>query len=235
MEIIPVLDVKSGLVVVARGGKRANYLPIFQARDQSDPHFIISKYLSLYSFRTFYIADLDGIEGRGPNLKLVEDCASRYPNLAFWIDNGSRGSDELSKLMSLGRSVMPVVGTESSVSPDELRSITDTLNGGFVLSLDYRGEDFLGNPSILDAPNTWPAKIIVMTLSHVGMNLGPDLERITRITEMAPSRSIYSAGGIRSIDDLKSVRRAGCAGALMATALHSGQIKTGDLEEAAGF
>jgi phosphoribosylformimino-5-aminoimidazole carboxamide ribotide isomerase len=235
MEIIPVLDVKSGLVVSARGGERASYRPISAEPAGSDPSFIISKYLSIFAFRAFYIADLDGIEGRGANLALVKECVTCFPDREFLIDNGDCSLDGLIKLNSLGRSVLPVVGTESAMSPQALASISATLNGSFALSLDYRGDDFLGNAGILQAPNTWPAKIIVMTLARVGMNLGPDLDKVSRITGLAGSRSVYAAGGIRSIGDLKQVRNAGCAGALVATSLHSGQIKTGDLEEAAGF
>ena len=235
MEIIPVLDVKCGLVVAARGGERASYAPVSQEPAGSAPDLILKNYLSLYSFRSIYLADLDGIEGRGPDLATVEECVTRFPNLAFWVDNGGASIDALTRLVSIGEPVVPVLGTESGLTFEDLGRISAALNGRFALSIDYRGDDFLGDPAILNAPKSWPDKIIVMTLARVGMKRGPDLAKISRISGLAGARSVYAAGGIRGLEDLRHVRRAGCAGALVATALHSGQIKTGDLEEAAGF
>jgi phosphoribosylformimino-5-aminoimidazole carboxamide ribotide isomerase len=74
-----------------------------------------------------------------------------------------------------------------------------------------------------------------MTLASVGLNEGPDLKRVAAIAEMAgPKRRVFAAGGVRHIDDVRALRDAGAAGVLVATALHEGKIKTGDLEEIAG-
>ncbi|MEQ1578109.1 MAG: HisA/HisF-related TIM barrel protein, partial [Hyphomicrobium sp.] len=59
----------------------------------------------------------------------------------------------------------------------------------------------------------------------------PDLERIADIAQRAGNaRRVYAAGGVRNCEDLIAVRQAGAAGALVASALHGGQIKTGGLD-----
>jgi phosphoribosylformimino-5-aminoimidazole carboxamide ribotide isomerase len=104
-----------------------------------------------------------------------------------------------------------------------------------LLSLDFRGDAFLGPARLLASAGTWPHRVIVMTLARVGTGGGPDFTRLDEIIGRAgPSRQVYAAGGVRNMDDLKRLRDLGVAGALVATALHTGQIKTGDLEEIAG-
>ena len=103
-----------------------------------------------------------------------------------------------------------------------------------MLSLDFRGEEFLGPPEILDNVDLWPERVIVMTLAKVGMGAGPDLARVAGIAARAGGRRVYAAGGVRGLDDLRALARAGAAGALVATALHEGKIKAGDLVEIAG-
>jgi phosphoribosylformimino-5-aminoimidazole carboxamide ribotide isomerase len=76
--------------------------------------------------------------------------------------------------------------------------------------------------------------LIVMTLARVGTGGGPDLAKIGGIVRRAGDRRVYAAGGVRGLPDLLALRDIGAAGALVATALHRGQIKTGDLEEIAG-
>ena len=75
----------------------------------------------------------------------------------------------------------------------------------------------------------WPARVIVMTLDRVGSQSGPDLERLRAVKTAAKERAIYAAGGVRGVDDLRSLMNAGITGALVASALHSGQITAADI------
>ncbi|PPC82303.1 MAG: hypothetical protein CTY40_05070 [Hyphomicrobium sp.] len=104
-----------------------------------------------------------------------------------------------------------------------------------ILSLDFRGDDFLGPPDLLARPNLWPETVIVMTLGRVGSGAGPDFERLSGIIARADGRQVIAAGGVRNVADLEALAAIGVAGALVATALHSGQIKAGDLERVAGL
>ena len=51
----------------------------------------------------------------------------------------------------------------------------------------------------------------------------------------AGKRRIYAAGGVRDRADIVALRAAGAAGVLVATALHAGTLKAGDLNEIAGL
>jgi phosphoribosylformimino-5-aminoimidazole carboxamide ribotide isomerase len=78
--------------------------------------------------------------------------------------------------------------------------------------------------------------MIVMTLARVGTGGGPDVARVEDIARRAGAgRRVYAAGGVRDPADLRAIRDAGASGALVATALHEGKIKAGDLREIAGM
>ena len=82
MHIIPVIDVKGGVAVAARGGVRAEYQPLATPLAKgSDPVSIAQGYLGLFSFRSLYVADLDGIEGHGADLALVKRLSTALPGV----------------------------------------------------------------------------------------------------------------------------------------------------------
>jgi len=223
MQIIPVIDVRGGVAVRAVKGDRANYHPLATPLASSaDPIAVASGLRTLFPFGTIYLADLDGIEGRGANTALQRRVAASWLGREVWIDDGS--SDQLSAPQNR---ISSVLGSESMAS-------LQTVQPGAILSLDFRGDAFQGPPALLDNAALWPERVIVMTLGRVGSGEGPDLPRLREIISRAEGREIFAAGGVRNIDDLKALRGIGAAGALVATALHTGKIKTGDLEEIAG-
>ena len=66
MDVIPVLDVQDGVVVRAVRGDSANYRPLeTPLAATSDPVDVAKGLRALYPFRRLYVADLDGIAGRG--------------------------------------------------------------------------------------------------------------------------------------------------------------------------
>lgn len=236
MEIIPVIDVRHGQAVRAVAGERANYRPFDTplAPGSSDPVDVARGFLKLYPFNTLYVADLDGIEGRGTNSTLVSRLSAACSGPSWWVDNGSANDPAIEVVMSSGL-VRTVVGSETGIAPTELAHEIKRWRGRLVLSLDYKGDRFQGTPALLSQLDLWPAHIIVMTLGRVGTATGPDLDCIHTIAKYAGSRRVYAAGGIRNRADVRAAFDAGARGALIATALHNGHIKTGDLEEIAGW
>jgi HisA/HisF family protein len=230
MDVIPVIDVRHGVAVHARQGQRAQYRPLETplARD-SDPVAVARGFLALFPFRTMYAADLDGIEGRGFNAELPRRLAAGLPGVTFLVDDGDTAPGGLSTA-----GVMPVIGSESLTGADDMKRLRDALPDRFVLSLDFRGETFLGPQALLEDAVLWPDRVIVMTLTRVGAGEGPDLQSLSGIIARAAARRVYAAGGVRNIGDLEALRAAGAAGALVATALHAGTITAGDLEKIAG-
>jgi phosphoribosylformimino-5-aminoimidazole carboxamide ribotide isomerase len=222
MEIIPVLDLKDGVVVHARMGQRDQYRPIESPLSSSSkPADVARGLLSIHPFRTFYIADLDAIEGKGTNNGALAQLKNEFPSLTFWVDNGIADFGHARQWLGsdLGHLVL---GSETQKDGQLVRHCRD--NDQVILSLDYRGDAFVGPAAIIDAVDAWPKKIIVMTLARVGSAAGPDLERLMAIRSKVPERQVYAAGGLRGAADLAALAEAGIAGALAATGLHNGTL-----------
>jgi uncharacterized protein related to proFAR isomerase len=246
MHIIPVIDVRHGIAVRAVAGDRANYQPLVTPLVTSEstaewgqthgsdptltgptglpPVAVARAYRNLYPFSTIYIADLDGIEGRGANTGLARSLLTALPEVQLWIDAGLKPGDA-------PVSSVDVIGSEALSEED----IQTPLPQRAVLSLDFRGDDFIGPARLLQQPDLWPSRVIVMTLGRVGSDGGPDLARIAQIVKLAPQAHVYAAGGIRGIADLNAARDSGADGALIASALHAQKIKAGDLREITGL
>ena len=230
MDVIPVIDVRHGVAVHARWGQRSEYGPLDTPLARgTDPVVVARGFRSLFPFRTMYVADLDGIEGRGRNADLPRQIAAALPGVAFWIDDGGTAHGGLATT-----GVMPVIGSESLSGADDLKRMRNEPPDRFVLSLDFRGESFMGPQALLEDAALWPDRVIVMTLARVGAGAGPDVPRVEGIVQRAGARRVYAAGGVRNLVDLEALRAAGAAGALVATALHAGTITAGDLAKIAG-
>jgi phosphoribosylformimino-5-aminoimidazole carboxamide ribotide isomerase len=221
MQVIPVLDLIDGLVVRARMGDRDSYRPIETPLSPTpDPVDVASGLMRLGPFATLYVADLDAIRGRGDNFAALQKLRAAFPDVELWIDNGAAERESVEATRAYGA---PVLGSETQRNAALVSAHPDAL-----LSLDFRGDIFLGPPELLARPELWPNRVIVMTLGRVGSGAGPDLARLEAIRARAVGRRLYAAGGVRDGADLATLKSAGAAGVLVATALHDRRISRAD-------
>ncbi len=226
-EIIPVIDLMGRVVVHAKAGERHRYQPLVsRLARSSEPLEVVRGLLGLHPFRSLYIADLDAIRKQGVHVATVREVRDEVPNLDLWIDAGFGADCTCRKFLKggLGRLVL---GTESQADSELLEALAGEPR--LILSLDFKGEARLGPASMFERPDLWPERIIVMTLAAVGGSAGPDLPRLRTVLAMAGSRRVYAAGGVRHRDDLLALQDLGCAGVLIASALHDGRLGAPDL------
>jgi phosphoribosylformimino-5-aminoimidazole carboxamide ribotide isomerase len=222
MKIIPVIDVKNGVVVHAQQGNREHYQPINTALCRASNIFlVIEAFLKVYAFDTMYLADLNAITHQGDNHPLLVEVLSSFPQITFWIDRGC------GKNAQYPDNYLPVLGSESYRN-DTMFDIK-AYDNNFVLSLDYSHSNALGATNLFSKISLWPNNVIIMTLDRVGSNNGPDIEKLTNFCGQYPNKNFIAAGGIRDKEDLMALKRAGIHHALVASALHSGAIRTGDI------
>lgn len=234
MDVIPVIDVAHGQVVRAVKGVRSAYLPIeTPLAPSSQPADVARGLARLFPFRKLYLADLDGIEGRGRNTHIVPVLSQALPHAEIWIDAGT-GSRSAARAVLAAPVATLVVGTESIETVRGWEDIVAEAPLRTVLSLDFRNGEFMGPEAMLNDASLWPSRVIAMTLDRVGANEGPDLNRLHNIVTRAKGRRVYAAGGVRDRGDLDEIRKIGVSGALIASALHSGKISADDLKEIAG-
>ena len=233
MRVIPVLDIQGGVVVRAVAGDRANYQPIVSPLFQgSNPLAAAAGLMAAHAFDVIYIADLDAIEGRGDNSTMIGSLVSAYPAVEIWIDSGARTLSAL-RASAFAPQIVPVVGSETGITAAEFIGASGDFGDRLILSLDFRPQGFVGHLSLLEAPESWPDRVIAMTLGRVGTGSGPDIAVISDIVAHHSQSAVYAAGGVRNLADLRDVERTGAKGALISSALHAQTITADDLTEIA--
>jgi uncharacterized protein related to proFAR isomerase len=226
MEIIPVLDLMGGSVVRARLGDRTRYRPIVTPlAPTSDPLEVARGLLRIGGFGRFYVADLDAIARTGDHRAVLGRLRSEL-DLDLWVDAGIADPAAARDWLASELGAL-VIGSEAQTDAGLARRLCGDPRA--VLSLDFRGDDFLGPAALLAEPDAWPDRVIVMTLARVGSGAGPDLPRIAAIRRLAGSRKIYAAGGVRGAADLAALARTGVAGALVASCLHDGTLGAAEI------
>ena len=227
LEIIPVIDLKNGVVVRAVKGDRAHYRPIATPLARSsDPLEVANGLLSVFLFRSVYVADLDAITGAGDNRAVLASLTRVFAHVDFWIDCGIAQQAAAEDWLA-DESATLVIGSESQESAALARRFAD--HPRVALSLDFKDDTFCGPSDLLADPACWPRRVIAMTMRRVGSGEGPDLDLVAALAARAPGRRIYAAGGVRDAADLQALQRAGAAGALVATCLHERRLTGEDI------
>ncbi len=121
MEVIPVIDLKDGVVVHARMGMRSAYAPIeTPLSPTSRPNDVARGLLSIFPFGTFYVADLDAIENKGDNNAALRQLSVEFPDLVFWVDAGIADVHHAERWLEAGFGHL-VVGSETQRDSELIR------------------------------------------------------------------------------------------------------------------
>ena len=241
MQIVPVLDLKGGIVVHARRGRRAEYSPLRSPLVEGcEPIAVARALLAVCRSRTLYVADLDALAG-----KPVDEATLRALSALaeLWVDAGATTPERAAALQRSGVA-RNVVGTESLGSGARLESSAGPRRSGtdlepspgppLVLSVDLRQGRLISlDPALAGLEPAAAARrarelavreVLVIDLARVGSGSGPPLDAVAQLTQALPGVDIYAGGGVRDDADLRALESAGAAGALVATALHEGRL-----------
>jgi phosphoribosylformimino-5-aminoimidazole carboxamide ribotide isomerase len=232
MRVVGVIDLKDGTAVHAVRGERERYRPVHSVvtGDDGDALSLARGFRSL-GLEEVYVADLDAITGAGDNRATIAALAREA---RVMVDAGVSEPEEVRALLDLGAHRV-IVGTETLRNPDALPD-------GVVLSVDLRDGRLLSpHPALagltgLDAVARLHRpglhELIVLDLARVGSGAGLDFDLIRELHATFPDVELLAGGGVRDIADLHALRDAGAAGALVATALHTGVIGSRELRSA---
>jgi len=223
------MDLLNGHVVHAKHGDRANYQPL-QSRliNGSNPLAVATALLKHYPCQHLYIADLNAIQKLpGHHLEVIQQIAQQHPDVSLWVDVGI--ADRHALELWAGHHFNLILGSENFDSLDNFLEISAKLNKQFILSLDFMPHGYLGPSALIQNSQYWPEKVILMTLAKVGSQNGTDLNLISEFAQYAQQFKLFAAGGVRDLNDLKLLKDIGIEGALVASALHNGQIKPSEI------
>src|SRR3954465_11423440 len=110
MQVIPVLDLRAGIVVHARRGQRSEYAPLRSSLVQGcEPVAVARALCAICRTRTIYGADLDALGGNPVEEATLAGLASVA---ATWVDAGATTPERAAALARVGVA-RNVVGTQS--------------------------------------------------------------------------------------------------------------------------
>ena len=212
MDLILAMDLKEGSVVHGSRGERATYRPLtWGLSPVAEP----VAYTETIGPRFLYIADIDRISGIGNHDGIIRSCATLVDRC--YVDRGCRSPEDY----LAGDGIVNIVGTETG-GPD-----LSVYNGGFI-SLDIIGGAVIPsgkNPeTMLREANRLPFEgCILLDIGAVGTESGISQEKMD-LFRSAYEKTLFLGGGVRGKEDLFTLKDAGFDGAIIATALHRGNI-----------
>ncbi|MHC5093356.1 MAG: 1-(5-phosphoribosyl)-5-[(5-phosphoribosylamino)methylideneamino]imidazole-4-carboxamide isomerase [Planctomycetota bacterium] len=235
MDILPAIDLIDGQCVRLIQGqydRKITYKddPLAQAQEFYDA-----------GAQWLHVVDLDGAkQGMPVNAEVVAKIAKEVP-MKVELGGGIRDEAAIVTMLEAGVTRL-ILGSSAIKQFDWFAQMARKYPDRLVLGLDARGvnlatEGWLdqGSQSILDfakqAVDLPLAAIIYTDISKDGMLDGPNVERTKQLAE-AVDLPIVAAGGVTTVEDIKILKSAGIAGAIIGRALYEGSITLTDALEA---
>jgi phosphoribosylformimino-5-aminoimidazole carboxamide ribotide isomerase len=228
VELFPAIDLRAGRVVRLSQGaadRETSYHhdPVAQAEAFANA-----------GARWIHVVDLDRAFGRGDNQAVVAAIARAVAGrVRVQVGGGLRTLGALETVLALG-AARGVLGTAAVTDPGLVAKAAEQVGAEhFAVGLDTKG----GRVAIRGWMETTPvmaeelARRVIAdgagTLIHTditrdGMLSGPDVGGATAL--QALGAEVIVSGGVASLEDLREVREAGLAGAIVGRALYEGKF-----------
>lgn len=236
--LLPVIDLRGGVVVRGVAGQRHLYRPVVsQLAPSSEPLPIASAFARL-GFRDVYVADLDAIAGGPPAWQDYRTLAAT--GLRLWLDAGAASPEMARRVMEWEAGAKSlealIVGTESLRNADDLLEILAIARPErVVLSIDLRGGELVAAAEawhrarpleVVQATYDWGCRrFLVLDVAAVGMANGTPTHNLCRTMKAQyPQIQLVSGGGVRDAADVVALTAVGCDRVLVATALHDRRL-----------
>ena len=240
-KVIPVIDVLNSEAVHALKGERNSYKPLkSKLFNTSDPFNILKVFKSKYKFRDFYIADLDAIINKNPNLQLLKKIL-RTLGINIMIDPGIIDFQDV-LLYSKYNIDKLIIGLETVESLEIIkRALSIMGKSKLIVSIDMYKEKVISNArglrnkSIIEIikkiEEIGIKELILLDLFRVGQKIGGIPQQFLEI-QGSFKGNIYVGGGIKDYKDIQNFKDHKFAGVLIATALYDGTI---NIEKVSNF
>jgi phosphoribosylformimino-5-aminoimidazole carboxamide ribotide isomerase len=223
MIVIPAIDLRGGRCVQLRGGR-----PDDEQVSLPDPIAVAERWWES-GFAHLHIVDLDAALGEGDNRELITEITAATP-AETQIGGGVRSNDAVDALLEAGADRI-IVGTRAVDDPTWLSALSRAHPDTVVLAADVRDGKVLQKgwteASELTADELF-ARTLDLPLAGV---LCTDVAREGRLEGIAPwtvrpliKRSphpISVAGGITTLDEIRTLQNWGAAGAVLGMALYT--------------
>ncbi len=238
MEIWPAIDLRGGMCVRLRQGDYE------QETVFNDKPAAVARQFAEAGARCLHVVDLDGArEGAPVNLPAVEeilDALNGYEGgFRIELGGGIRDEQSIAELLDFGLDRL-VVGTSAIKHADWFESIIERFPGRLVLGIDAR-DGLVATDGWLETSQTRAvelahrfadkplAAIVYTDIATDGMMQGPNVAAMAEMQRAMGGVPVVASGGVTTVEDVRALKEAGLAAAIIGRALYEGTI---DLAEA---
>lgn len=226
MELYPAVDVQGGRVVRLRQGDAD------RATAYGDDPVAVAEGFARTGARWVHFVDLDRAFGRGDNRALARRFLAEV-RLKIQVGGGLRTEEAIEEVLSWGATRV-VIGTKAATDPalverllarhgpERLAIGIDAKEG----KVAVRGWTEVFDQTALELARRvrgQGARTVIYTdVARDGMLSGPDVDGARALAALG--LDVVASGGVASLDDLRRVRAAGLAGAIVGRALYEGRF-----------
>jgi len=236
--VLPAIDLRGGRVVRLQQGDFARETAF------SDDPVAVARAFAEAGARWLHVVDLDGARTGEPAhgaviAAIVEMVGDR---VAVEVAGGLRTEASVALVLA-GGAARAVVGTAALRDPTFAGRLVATHGADRIaVALDVGdglalGEGWRAGAAGVRAGDALAAladqgvtTFEATAIERDGLLTGPDLDLLARLLELGRG-DVIASGGVATLEDIRAVRRLGCAGAIVGRALYDGDI---DLASAIG-
>ena len=226
VQIIPAIDILGGRCVRLWQGD------FQQSTTYSDDPTAMTQDFERAGAPRVHIVDLDAARASGDNKDIIRSVIASTA-VSIQVAGGIRSEEQVDEWLGSGASAV-VMGTAAVRDPGLLSYCAERHGGQVFAALDIRD----GKPAVsgwievestrvdelLRRWNMLPLGGVVVTATERdGTMTGPDLDTLRYVRKICKHKIQYS-GGISSLEDLRLVREADAAAAILGRSLYEGKI-----------
>ena len=227
MQVIPAIDIRGGRAVRLTQGDFST-----EKVYDDDPVATAHRHRQAGA-RRVHVVDLDAALGRSGDNRAIVSRIVGEAGVEVQVAGGIRDERTAAAWVAAGAAAI-VMGTAAIRDPELFERAAAAHPGKVMGALDLRG----GSPQVAgwtegeaielrDLLLSWRrlplAGIILTVVERDGTFAGPDLDSL-RAALSASRHPVIYGGGIGTIEDVKSVARAGAAGVIVGKAIYEGRI-----------
>jgi phosphoribosylformimino-5-aminoimidazole carboxamide ribotide isomerase len=230
-DILPAIDLRGDRVVRLQQGDFERETAF------SDDPIAVGRLFAEAGARWLHVVDLDGARtGEPVHAAVIRDLVEAVgDDVAVEVGGGLRTTESVAAVLATG-AARAVVGTAAlRDSAFAGRLVTTHGRERIAVALDIRDGLALGEGWREGASGVRPEDVLAAladqgittfeatAIERDGLLRGPDLDLLARLVDIDRG-DVIASGGIASLDDLRAVRRIGCAGAIVGRALYEGRF-----------
>jgi len=227
MLILPAIDLRGGRCVRLEQGD-------FKKEKVFDEDPVaVARRFEAEGAEWLHVVDLDGArEGEPRNLEAI-GAIMRAVKISVEVGGGIRTTQAVEEMLDTGAQRV-VVGTRAVREPEWLREVAEQFPGRIALGLDAReglvAVEGWGKQTDRSAARTLKrfqdltlAAIVYTDIARDGMMSGPNVEATAALVKAGPF-PVIASGGVTTVEDIRRLKAAGAAGAIIGRALYEGKL-----------